>query len=167
MKIRPFTRKDIRGMLAVAKKLHPKWIHETRLKNMPIDLCYHHGFVAVDGKKIVGFISCSSEDGIPSIAQLGVDPSMHRKGIGRKLVASAEHEARKAGADALQAMTVGWTRPFYRPYAETCKFYKALGFKAVKKHRIHEEGGDRWRMYTFERKWRRTIGSRRRGGPRA
>ena len=152
MKIRSFTRKDVRGMLAVAKKLHPKWFHETHLKSMPIDLRYQHGFVAVDGSKIVGFISCSSEDGIPRICKLGVDPAMHRKGTGRKLVAAAEKELRKAGAGILQVMAMGWTRPFYRPYSETCKFYKAMGFKPVKKHPIHEEGEDRWRLYTFEKK---------------
>jgi len=151
MRIRPFARKDIRGILAVARKLHPTWFHETHLENMPIDLAYQPGFVAVDGSKIVGFISCSSDDGIPRISKLGVDPALHRKGIGRALVAAAETEARKAGAGLLHVMVMGWTRPFNRPYSETRAFYKALGFKVVRKHPIHEEGGDRWRFYTLEK----------------
>jgi len=150
VRIRPFTRKDIRGILAVARKLHPVWFHETHLENMPIDLAYQHGFVAVDGSRIVGFVSCSSDDGIPRISKLGVVPDLHRRGIGRALVTAAEREAQKAGAGLLQVMVMGWTRPFNRPYSETRAFYKALGFRVVKKHPIHEEGGDRWRLYTLE-----------------
>jgi len=143
-------------MLVVAKKLHPKWIHATRLKSMPVDLRYHHGFVAVDGNKIVGFISCSSEDGIPCISRLGVDPALHRKGIGRKLVAAIEHYVQKAGDNILQVMVMGWTRPFNRDFSETRAFYRALGFKITKKHPVHVDGGDRWRIYTLEKKWSRT-----------
>jgi len=139
-------------MLSVAKKLHPKWFHETHLESMPIDLRYQNGFVAVEGSKIIGFISCSSEGGIPRISRLGVDPAMHRKGTGRKLVAAAEKDARKAGAGTFQVMVMGWTRPFNRHYSETRKFYKAMGFKPVKKHPIHVEGEDRWRLYTLEKK---------------
>ena len=152
MKIRPFTRKDIRGMLAVARKLHPTWIHESRLKSLPVDLHYQHGFVAVDGRKIAGFVSCSSEDGVPRICQLAVDPTMRRQGIGRKLVAAVERDLQKAGAGIVQVMAMGWTRPFSRPHAETRAFYSALGFEVVKKHPIHEEGEDRWRLYTYEKK---------------
>ena len=152
MEIRPFTRKDIRGMLAVARKLHPTWFHETHLKNMPIDLAFQHGFVAVDGSKIVGFVSCSSEDGIPRICRLGVDPAMRRQGLGAKLVAAVEKDVRRAGAGIVQVTAMGWTRPFNRPHSETRAFYKALGFEVVKKHPIHEEGEDRWRLYTLEKK---------------
>jgi ribosomal protein S18 acetylase RimI-like enzyme len=146
MKIRAFTRSDVRGMLAVARKLHPKWVHESRLKSLPVDLRYQHGCVAVGGGKIVGFISCSCEDGIPRVTRLGVDPALHRQGIGKALVAAAECDAQGAGADVLQVMAMGWTRPFCRHYADTRAFYKALGFKVVKKHPIHKEGADRWRI---------------------
>ncbi|MHC4202488.1 MAG: GNAT family N-acetyltransferase [Planctomycetota bacterium] len=166
MKIRPFTRRDVRGMLAVAKKLHPKWFHESRLKSMPVDLHCQRGFAAVEQNKIVGFISYSSEGGVPYIARLGVDPALHRKGIGRKLVAATEHDLHKTGADILQVTAMGWTRPVSRPHSDTLKFYSALGFKPVKKHPIHVEGGERWRLYTLEKKLSRPIGSRRRGGPR-
>ena len=152
MKIRPFTRKDIRGMLAVATKLHPRWLHEIHLKDMPIDLGFQHGFVALDGSKIVGFISCLSDDGTPSIDSLGVDPALRRQGIGRRPVAAAEKEVRKAGAGLLQVKVMGWTRPYNRDFVETRTFYRALGFEIVKKHPIHEEGPDRWRIYTLEKK---------------
>jgi len=151
MKIRPFTRKDVRGMLAVARKLHPTWFHETHLEHMPIDFRYQQGFVAVDGSEVVAYISCLSEDGVPQIDSLGVEPTLRRRGIGRKLVAAAEKETLQAGAGILQVMAVGWTRPFNRPLSETLKFYKALGFKVVEKHPVREEGGDRWRLYTLEK----------------
>ena len=151
MRIRPSTRRDVRGMLAVAKKLHPTWFHETHIIDMPIDLQHQHGFVAVDQNKIVGFVSCSSEDGIPYICKLGVDPTMHRKGIGRRLVAAVEEDVRETGAGIVQVTAMGWTRPFNRPYSETRAFYKALGFKVVKKHPIRKQGGDRWRLYTYEK----------------
>jgi len=151
MKIRPFTRKDIRGMLAVAKKLHPTWFHETHLEHMSIDFRYQQGFVAVDGSKIVGYISCLSVDGVPRIDSMGVDPALHRKGIGRKLVATLERDLRQAGAGVLQVTAMGWTRPHNRPLSETLKFYQALGFRVVKKHPIHDEGKNRWRLYTLEK----------------
>lgn len=138
-------------MLAVARKLHPTWFHETHLEHMPIDFRYQQGFVAVDGSKIVGYISCLSEDGVPQIDSLGVDPARRRKGIGSKLVAAAEKEARQAGAGILQVTAMGWTRPFNRPLSETLKFYRALGFRVVKRHPVHEEGADRWRLYTLEK----------------
>ena len=144
-------------MLAVARKLHPTWIHESRLKSLPVDLYYQHGFVAVDERKVVGFVSCSSENGVPRISRLGVDPAMRRRGIGRKLVAAIERDLRRAGAGIVQVTAMGWTRPFSRPYAETRAFYKALGFRVVKKHPIHEEGGDRWRLYTYEKEISRTA----------
>ena len=139
-------------MLAVARKLHPTSFHETHLKDMPVDLHDQHGFVAVDEKTIVGFVSCLSEDGVPRICMLGVDPDLRRKGIGRKLIAAVEKELRRAGAGVVHVTAMGWTRPFNRPYSETRAFYRALGFKPVKKHPIHEEGGDRWRLYTYEKK---------------
>ena len=156
MKIRAFTRKDIQGMLAIAKKLYPKWYHWTHLKSMPVDFCCQRGFAAFVQNKIVGFISYSSEDGIPRITRLGVDPALHRKGIGRKLVAATEHDLQKAGAGILQVMAMGWTRPISRPHSDTLKFYKSRGFKIVKKHPVHVEDGDRWRIYTLEKKWSRT-----------
>jgi ribosomal protein S18 acetylase RimI-like enzyme len=158
MKIQPFTERDVRGMLAVAKKLHPKWYHEVHIKSMPIDFRCQRGFAAVEKNKIVGFISYSSEDGIPRITRLGVDPALHRKGIGRRLVAATERVLQKAGADILQVEVMGWTRPLSRPHSDTLKFYKALGFKTVKKHPVHVEGRDRWRIYTLEKRRSRTRG---------
>ena len=151
MKIRPFTRRDVRGMLAVARKLHPTWFHETHLEHMPVGFRYQQGFVAVDGSKIAGYISLLSEDGVPRIDSLGVEPTLRRKGIGRKLVTAAEKDVRQAGAGILQVTAMGWTRPFNRPLSETLEFYKALGFKVVTKHPIHDEGGNRWRLYTLEK----------------
>ena len=139
-------------MLAVARKLHPTWFHESHLEAMPIDFRYQQGFVAVDADKIVGYISCLSDDGVPRIDSMGVQPELRRRGIGRKLVAALERDVRKAGAGTLQVTAMGWTLPFNRPPSETLKFYKALGFKVVQKHPVNEEGRDRWRLYTLEKR---------------
>jgi len=146
MKVRPSTRKDIRGVLAVARKL-PDW-PQPRV----VDLYYEHGFVAVESNKITGFISCSHEDGIPLISHLRIDPAKKRQGIGAKLIAAVMKEADKLGADRVRVLVMGWTRPFNQMYAETRKFYHALGFKVVKKHPIIKEGADQWRFFTLEKK---------------
>ena len=146
-------------MLAVAKKLHPKWFHESHIKSMPVDLRCQLGFVAVEESRIVGFVSYSSEDGIPRITRLAVDPGLHRQGIGRRLVAATEHDVKKAGASVLQVDAMGWTRPIARQHTGTMKFYEALGFKVVKKHPVNVEGGDRWRIYTLEKRLGRSVAS--------
>jgi ribosomal protein S18 acetylase RimI-like enzyme len=154
MRIRSFTRRDIRGMLALARKL-PEWPQSS-----PVDLHYARGFVAVEGKSIVGFIACSSEDGVSCIRTLRVDPGRQRQGIGTQLVAAAEGDARKAGAGALRVVVMGWTRPFQRRFSDALEFYKSLGFKTVRKHPTHQEGPDRWRYYTLEKNWGETAGIR-------
>jgi ribosomal protein S18 acetylase RimI-like enzyme len=146
MKIRPSTRNDIRGMLAVAK-MRPAWPQLAA-----IELYYEHGFVAVEGNRIIGFITCSHEDGIPLVTNLRIDPARGRQGIGSKLIAAVLKEADKLGATSVRVLVMGWTRPFNRMYAETRLFYQALGFKVVKKHPVIKEGGDQWRYYTLEKK---------------
>jgi len=158
MKIRPFTARDVRGMIAVARKLHPRWIPEVHIATMPVDFRCQRGLVAVERKRIVGYVSYVSEDGIPRITRLGVSPALHRKGIGKRLVAAVEREVKRAGAKALQVEAMGWTRPVASQHADTMRFYAALGFKTVRKHPIHVEAGGRWRIYTLEKRLGRAAG---------
>ncbi len=125
---------------------------------MPIDLRCQRGFAAVEQNKIVGFTSYSSEDGIPRITRLCVDPALNRGRIGRRLPTATEHALQKAGAGIRQVMVMGWTRPMSRPHSDTPKLYRALGIKPVKKHPVHVEDGERWRLYTLVKKWSRTRG---------
>ena len=145
-------------MIAVARKLHPRWVPEVHIAAMPVDFRCQRGFVAVERKRIVGYVSYLSEEGIPRIARLGVDPALHRKGIGKRLVAAVEREVSRAGADVLRVEAMGWTRPVASQHAETMKFYLALGFKTVRKHPVHVEAGGRWRIYTLEKRLGRAPG---------
>jgi GNAT superfamily N-acetyltransferase len=53
--------------------------------------------------------------------------ALRRHGIGRALVAAAEHEARAAGAQYFSVKTLGPSE-VYAPYEETRAFYRAVGF---------------------------------------
>ncbi len=145
MKIRRSTRKDIRGMLAVAGRL-TDWPQP-----LATELGYEHGFVAMAGNRMIGFVSVTHEEGLPVITYLRVDPARTRQGAGTKLVAAVLDEAKSLGAARVRVQAIGWTRPFNRMYAETLKFYEAQGFRVVKKHPVVVEEADRWRLYTLEK----------------
>ncbi|HWU99680.1 MAG TPA: GNAT family N-acetyltransferase [Devosia sp.] len=82
--------------------------------------------VAEHGETIVGFISLAAQDGNDAeIADMFVEPSQWRKGIGRELMFAAEREAAAWGATRLHV--VG------NPNA--LAFYTALGFTPVGEQR--------------------------------
>lgn len=64
------------------------------------------------------------------IELLAVLPEMHGRGIGRRLVLSAEGEARRLGKAYLLVRTLGPSRPSDH-YARTRRFYNRSGFLAL------------------------------------
>jgi GNAT superfamily N-acetyltransferase len=58
---------------------------------------------------------------------MAVRQEFHRRGLGRALVGFAESALRSQGVRYLQVKTMGPSRPNHE-YAETLKFYKAMGF---------------------------------------
>lgn len=58
---------------------------------------------------------------------MAVTPELHRRGIGRELVACFERDMADAGARLLQVKTQGPSRPD-AGYAKTLEFYLAMGY---------------------------------------
>lgn len=61
---------------------------------------------------------------------MAVDPAVHRSGIGRQLLDTAEADLRADGVRLLQVKTLGPSNP-HEGYAHTREFYRAMGFIPV------------------------------------
>lgn len=152
MKIRKSNEKDFKGMLEIAKKLHPMWFDKTAItKSMPIDLRIHKGYAAEEKGRIIGFITYTSDNGKAKISWIGINPRFHRKGIGSKLLKTLEVELKRIGVKNLRVETVGKCTPRYEPYERTVKFYKSMGFRLEKKSKPKTQEGYHSQMYTFKK----------------
>jgi GNAT superfamily N-acetyltransferase len=81
-----------------------------------------HVYVAERGNAIVGFAAIQPMgDGDTELDALFVDPSMWRRGIGRRLVKHCEDAARSLGSSALRVIG--------NPHAR--EFYVASGFQSI------------------------------------
>jgi GNAT superfamily N-acetyltransferase len=88
-------------------------------------------FVAMDEATIVGFLSL--QEHFPQsweVNCMAVDIAYRGKGLGRKLQESAEAWLLVEGAAILQVKTLAASHPS-AAYAETRKFYEAMGYKPV------------------------------------
>lgn len=85
-------------------------------------------FAAYDDGRPVGFL-CLKETGrdTAEIHVMGVLRSHHRQGVGRALVAAAQHATKWRGYSFLQVKTV--QMGMYDDYDDTNRFYRAMGFK--------------------------------------
>ena len=61
---------------------------------------------------------------------MAVDPAWHRRGVGAALVAVCERDAAQGGAQLVEVKTQGPSQPDQH-YAQTLKFYEAMGFIAM------------------------------------
>lgn len=127
--IRPF-RSDDRSKCAALFGQLSDWfgIPEANERYLA-DLGVLTSFVAERGEKLVGFTSLRMHN--PESAEievLAVDPTLHRQGIGAKLVRRLEEELRSLGGFSLfHVKTLGPSDP-YEPYRRTRSFYRAIGF---------------------------------------
>ena len=89
------------------------------------------GYVAeLDGVRSGLLLLKKSSSRSAEIYWMGVDPSCHRLGIGRALIAAVEAAARSTGVVYLFVATLHPDDP-YEPYQRTRKFYQAMGFEYV------------------------------------
>lgn len=63
------------------------------------------GFVAVENGKLVGCVFCKLEPVFLYVGKLAIAPSHQRRGLGRRLLAAAEENARKNGLSTLRLET--------------------------------------------------------------
>ena len=87
--------------------------------------------VAMADGHAVGFLTVVRHS--PHAAELhvmAVRPELHRRGIGRRLVAGAEDRLRSEGVEYLQVKTLSASAGD-QPYLGTLAFYTALGFRVL------------------------------------
>jgi len=88
-------------------------------------------FVAeVDGWGVAAFLNGEMTSDALHIWQMAVHEQQQRRGIGRRLIAAAEHSAVSNGVNALTLTTfrnVPWNEPFYR----------SLGFIPLHRHELN------------------------------
>jgi ribosomal protein S18 acetylase RimI-like enzyme len=79
-----------------------------------------------DGDRVLGFACYGPRDltsGVFDLYWIAVDSSLHRNGVGRKLLTATEEAVRKAGGRMLIAETSGTEH-----YEPTRKFYLGMGY---------------------------------------
>lgn len=132
MKIRESRENDFKDMMRIAKRLHPDWFDKVAInESMPIDLRVHRGYVAEENGRIVGFVTYKSDEGKAWIGWIGVDPEIHRRGIGSRLFKKMEERLKKIGVKELRVGTVAESVK-YEPYERTRAFYRKMGFEVEK-----------------------------------
>ncbi len=117
----------------------PEYFNDQGIAEMTVEIPQEDGAVAeVDGK-LVGFVTWAIHDGIGRIGWIAVSGAHHRRGIGRRLVASAEEDLSAAGIDVLEVDTLGESVD-YEPYERTRAFYRSVGFQDLKSVMLDNPG---------------------------
>lgn len=124
---RPTQEPDHPGILAITQAL-PDWFDtDARGRAIPNDLKHQHGFVALAGGQVVGFITLFFAEGRINIGWMGVKPGSQRNGIGSALLGAAEAFGRERGVTEIATYTLG-AGVDYAPYESTRAFYFKNGF---------------------------------------
>ncbi|MFC1714057.1 GNAT family N-acetyltransferase [Candidatus Poribacteria bacterium] len=92
-------------------------------------------FLAFINGETVGFLTLRQHNEYAAeIHTTGVYPEIHRKGVGRALMAKAEEFLKQEGIEYLQVKTLGPSHPS-EDYARTRAFYLAMGFRPLEEFR--------------------------------
>jgi GNAT superfamily N-acetyltransferase len=87
--------------------------------------------VASLGDRDIGFLTVVRHSMYAAeVYVMGVLPEYHRRGVGRRLLARAEHEFAADGVEYLQVKTLSASHPD-EGYARTRAFYLASGFRPL------------------------------------
>lgn len=88
-------------------------------------------FIARQDEQVIGFLSVKQQN--PHAAELyvlGVRYDLHRRGIGRRLMAAAEGWMRSTGIEYAYVKTLGPSRG-YEPCERTRMFYLGVGYRPL------------------------------------
>ena len=105
------------------------------------------GFVATIDGEARGLLLLKFQSPISAeIYWMGVEPNLHRAGIGRALVEAAQRKARARAIEYLFVATLHPDDP-YEPYRRTRMFYEALGFAYVLEEQFPADPENRLAFY--------------------
>ena len=110
----------------------PEWFGiEEAVNQLARDIETHPTFIAVMDALVVGFLTLKHHSEYATeILVMGVKRDLHRNGIGRALVESAETYLRTQNIEYLQVKTLSSSHPD-EDYARTRQFYTAMGFRPL------------------------------------
>lgn len=136
MEVRKANKKDIKEPIEIAKNLKEFFTKEA-IKNMKIDFSVNNLVVAVENKKVLGFMCYASYNSVMQLIWLGIKRNLQRKGIGQFLLDWLIKESKRLGLRSIQVETLP-DEEDYMPYNLTRAFYYKNKFKriAYKKARI-------------------------------
>jgi ribosomal protein S18 acetylase RimI-like enzyme len=105
--------------------------YSNRISEMPSvsdgiieDITHNQVWVAVEADEIIACLVLIKEDGFMKLANLAVHPSHSGKGIGRKLMALSEREAKRQGYNEMRLNT-------HVDMPENIQLYEYLGWEEV------------------------------------
>ncbi len=149
--VRSLQKEDAETVLALARDLG-KWFNEEGLAQIVRDLESHAGYVAIQGNRIVGFITWAPIDTeVANLTWMGVAEELQRRGIGTALLAAVLADLRSSGFRRLEVSTVADSVE-YDPYARTRRFYRARGFVDFRvDERYFGSGDDRYDRLLMQR----------------
>ncbi len=119
------------GAVKIIKALRD-WFDETAQRNIPTDLRFQNGFVAILASRVVGFVAFTVSEGVAMLEWMGVVPEHHRHGIGRRLVEKMIDELKRSDVNEVRVRTLGDSVE-YEPYVQTRAFYRAMGFEDLQR----------------------------------
>jgi GNAT superfamily N-acetyltransferase len=129
--IRELQRDDIAACTEILFSLGPWFGNPSSNANYIEALDREPAFVAIDDTQVRGFLALTRRDvGSAEIFVMAVDPSYHRRSIGRLLVGSAEQWCTERAISWLHVKTRG-PSTYDDAYEATRQFYRALGFEVL------------------------------------
>ena len=107
----------------------PDWFGiEAALAHYAIAIDHLPTWLAGEADQVVGFVSLKQHNPYSAeVYVIGVQPSLHRKGIGRALLQQSQEWLSRQIVEYLQVKTLGPSHPD-ESYARTRAFYAAMGF---------------------------------------
>ncbi|MEZ4615427.1 MAG: GNAT family N-acetyltransferase [Caldilineaceae bacterium] len=107
----------------------PQWFGmEQSIVDYGVETNHLPTLVAKAERSVIGFLTLKLHTASAAeIWVMGVHPEHHRQGIGKALLARAEHHLRQTGIEYLQVKTIS-AADASPSYAKTRAFYTAVGF---------------------------------------
>ena len=127
IQLRDATSQDAPAMTALIASL-PEWFTHEEVETVRA-VAGPPGVVALDETgRMVGFLVWEQRPDEWEICWTAVARKLHRRGVGKRMLAWMLDRAREAGIKRVRVKTVAHTTD-YEPYARTRAFYEARGFR--------------------------------------